>query len=81
MERAVFDHNVRQFITENCAGSPAGDIRGDENLFNAGLLQSFKLPKLIRFLGEQRGEPVDLTTVTMESFYTIDRMYHDFIAG
>jgi hypothetical protein len=79
MDRDSFTRAMRDFIRlVSGESAESAEVPTDLNLFDAGLLESFKLPRLVAFLTEELQLPVDLTQVGFESFYTIDRMYATF---
>jgi hypothetical protein len=77
MSKEAFVHELRKFIQQQ---DPVGasEIPTNENLFDLGLLESFKLPTLVSFLTDNLNLNVDLSDVSMESLYTIDQMYTSF---
>lgn len=77
MDRTHFTSALRAFI-QRTSGDETTDIPTDLNLFDAGLLESFKLARLVAFLSDELELDVDLTRVSFESFYTIDQMYASF---
>lgn len=80
MQRAQFIDAVSTFIRLQDTAAGVSEIPTDRNLFDLGLLESFKLPQLVAFLTDELRLDVDLTQVGMESFYTIDVMYSSFAA-
>ncbi|MET1077267.1 MAG: hypothetical protein ABWY06_04520 [Pseudomonas sp.] len=51
------------------------------NLFNAGLVDSFKLPRLVAAIERFRGEALDLTRLDIEAFYSIASMRAAFLTA
>lgn len=56
------------------------ELRADENLFDAGVLDSFSVLRVIMFVEQLRGAEVDLEEANIESFSSLDRIYETFIA-
>lgn len=57
------------------------DVTGltpDDNLFNKGVLESFNIPKLVLFIEEMRGLPIELQGVNIEAFFTMNSIYEYF---
>lgn len=80
MTQEKFFEAMRKYFRElHAEQSPTGEIEADTNLFRAGLVDSLGLPVLIRFIEGQLGGPVDLRRVSIESFYTLQRMFADIV--
>jgi acyl carrier protein len=78
-QEEFFDAMKKYFRELHAEKSPAGEIEADTNLFRAGLVDSLGLPVLIRFIEGQLGAPIDLRRVSIESFYTLQRMFADLV--
>ena len=51
-----------------------GAVEDDENLFDASIIDSLGLLKLLAFIEEKLKISVDMADVTMENFSTINKM-------
>ena len=64
---------LKQFII-NTFMFGEGAVEDDENLFDAGIIDSLGLLKLLAFIGEKLKISVDMADVTMENFSTINKI-------
>lgn len=79
ISREEFDDRFEEFARELNDGRSVADVGGDENLFDAGVLDSFSVVKLIRLLEQMVGGPIDLTEASIESFATTNLIYRTFV--
>jgi hypothetical protein len=79
MDRPTFYASLTEFIRELHPDEPVGDISPTLNLFNAGLIESFFLPQLVQRVEQVLSHPLNLRRLTMECFYTMERMYDSFV--
>jgi acyl carrier protein len=54
------------------------EVSATENLFNAGLLDSFAVPQLILHLETRTGRRLNLERGGLESFFTIERAFQSY---
>ena len=77
------DHFSNQFRTWLAEFNPDADPAGlspEENLFDAGVLDSFSVVSVVMFVEKFRGSELNLEEASIESFSSLDRIYETFIA-
>lgn len=81
MERALFTEKFKAYLKASNEGSEAiiDTLTSDDNLFNLGLVDSFRLPRIIRFLEEITEEEIPVENATIEAFYTLNTIYDTFL--
>ena len=68
---------IHQFIIDNiCDFEGTIDLKYDENIFEAGFVDSSFAMQLIAFIEEQFGLQVPDEDLDLENFSSIDRMVH-----
>ncbi len=78
--RDDFANQFRAWLAEfNPDVDPAGLADG-ENLFDAGVLDSFSVVSVVMFVEKFRGSELDLEAASIESFSSLDQIYETFIA-
>lgn len=80
VSRSEFDAELAAFVSRLGDGRSMSGVGGDENLFDAGVLDSFSVIKLITLIENLVGRPIDLEQATIEIFATTDRIYGTFVS-
>jgi acyl carrier protein len=80
LDRAEFTSNFAKFIAGIDTERSIDAVGPDDNLFDAGVLDSFTVVKVIVFLENLVGQPVDLQGATIDSFATLNDIYNNFVA-
>ena len=80
VDRDEFRNRFDTFVADLGDGRSSEGIAGDENLFDAGVLDSFSVIKLIRLIEDMVGRPIDLDEASIDSFATFDLIYQKFAA-
>ena len=80
LDLAEFTSNFSEFIAGIDAEQSIVAVGPDDNLFDAGVLDSFNVVKVIVFLENLVGQPVDLQGATIDSFATLNDIYNNFVA-
>lgn len=80
LDRTGFTATFAEFIAGIDAEQPVAEVGPKDNLFDAGVLDSFSVVKVIVFLENLVGRPVDLQAASIESFATMDDIYDNFVA-
>ena len=75
-----FVKRFEEFVTEVDPDRSLSGAGPHDNLFDLGVLDSFTVVRVIVFLEELTGSPIDLGQADIESFSTIDRIYQTFVA-
>ena len=78
--RAEFDAEFAQFVGGLGEGRTMAGIGGDDNLFDAGVLDSFSVVKLIALIENLVGRSIDLEQATIETFATTNLIYRAFVS-
>lgn len=79
VSRGDFDAELAAFVEELGDGRSMAGVAGDRNLFDAGVLDSFSVVKLIAFVEGLVGRSIDLDQATIETFATADLIYNTFV--
>jgi hypothetical protein len=53
-------------------------VEDGDNLFNSGLVNSFRLPLIIRFVRENTRRDIPLERATIDTFFSINSIYSEF---
>lgn len=80
IDREEFRKRFDTFVADLGDGRSSEEIGGDENLFDAGVLDSFSVIRLIRLIDDTVGRPIDLDEASIDSFATFNRIYDKFVA-
>jgi acyl carrier protein len=80
LDRDEFTSAFADFIAGIDAERSIPTVRPGDNLFDAGVLDSFTVMRVIVFLENLVDRPVDLQDANIESFATIDDIYKNFVA-
>jgi len=64
---------LKQIIVEHF-DADLGDVQADTSLFNGGLLDSFHLLELVRYLESRVGIKISPLELTLENFDTVERI-------
>lgn len=78
--RADFDREFKQFLAELRPEADIDRLPPHADLFDAGVFDSFTVARVILFLEQLRGEPIDLERATIEAFSTADNIYVNFVS-
>jgi acyl carrier protein len=81
LSRERFVIEFRGFVEGLGRDRSAAGIGVADNLFDAGVLDSFTVVKVIVFIEELTGSPVDLEEASIESFSTMESIFTNFVAG
>ena len=81
VSRSEFDAEFAAFVGKLDNGRGRSGIGGDENLFDAGVLDSFSVIKLIALIERLVGQPIDLEQATIETFATTNLIYDTFVSA
>ncbi|EGX59857.1 hypothetical protein SZN_10613 [Streptomyces zinciresistens K42] len=79
VSRGEFDAEFAAFVGGLGDGRTMTGVGGDDNLFDAGVLDSFSVIKLIALIENLVGRPIDLEQATIDIFATTDRIYGTFV--
>ncbi len=79
--RDEFRNRFDTFVAELGDGRSTEGIGGDDNLFDAGVLDSFSVIKLIRLIEDLAGHPIDLDEASIDSFATFNLIYQKVVAA
>lgn len=79
VSRSEFDAELAAFVGGLGDGRSMSGVAGDDNLFDAGVLDSFSVIKLIAFVEGLVGRPIDLEQASIETFATADLIYRTFV--
>ncbi|MGX7825345.1 acyl carrier protein [Actinokineospora sp. 24-640] len=77
--RDEFAKRFEEFVTGVDPERSLAGVGPDDNLFDAGVLDSFTVVKVIVFLEELTGAPIDLGEASIESFATLNGIYDTFV--
>ncbi len=80
VDRSEFRSRFDAFVADLGDGRSSAGVGDEENLFDAGVLDSFSVIKLIRFIEGMVGRPIDLDEASIDSFATVDLIYDKFVA-
>lgn len=80
MDREQFDIAVRAFFKSMRPASTVDAVRGSDNLFDAGILDSLGMVELISYLEELLDSDLDIDHLSLRAFHTIDGMYEHVVA-
>src|ERR671914_1133920 len=78
--RTEFDAEFAEFVGGLGEGRSMAGIGGDDNLFDAGVIDSFSVIKLIALIENLVGRSIDLEQVTIETFATTNMIYRTFVS-
>ncbi|MFV0136398.1 hypothetical protein ACLGIH_24855 [Streptomyces sp. HMX87] len=81
VSRSEFDAEFAAFVSGLGDGRSMSGVGGDENLFDAGVLDSFSVIKLIALIENLVGRPIDLEQAAIETFATTDLIYGTFVSS
>lgn len=79
LDRMEFTSRFGEFISGVDQDRSVGTVGPDDNLFDAGVLDSFTVVKVIVFLERLLGRPVDLQDASIESFASLNSIYDTFV--
>jgi len=65
---------IRQFIIEYFL-SGSGEIKDDDSLFEAGIIDSLSLLELIAFIEKTYGISISMSQITISNFDSINKIY------
>lgn len=77
----TFSKAFRAWAGEFKPDVDSGRLTDEENLFDAGVLDSFTVVSVVMFVEEFRGAELELESTGIESFSSINRIYAEFIEG
>lgn len=77
--RDEFAKRFEEFITGVDPERSLAGVGPSDNLFDAGVLDSFTVAKVIIFLEHLVGGQIDLSEASIESFSTVDSIYETFV--
>jgi len=78
MEKSAFFESLRGFLgTSNPALDPQ-TVTPEQNLFNTGVLDSFRVAELIAYIEEVKGEPLALSKTTLDAVSSMENIYATF---
>ncbi|PRY30503.1 hypothetical protein [Pseudosporangium ferrugineum] len=80
IERSQFISAFEEFVAGIGPDRSITALQPGDNLFDAGVLDSFTVVRVIVFLEELLGRPVDLDDAGIDSFATMDSIYGTFVA-
>ena len=80
LDRAEFTSRFGEFVASIDPDRSLATVGPDDNLFDAGVLDSFTVVKVIVFLEELVGEPIDLQEASIESFASLNSIYATFVS-
>lgn len=81
MEKLVFKEHVEKFLLNDITneGSALTVIDTSTNLWDAGLVDSFRIMELILFLEDLLGKEISVESNFISNFHTVDAMYRSLI--
>ncbi len=81
MDKSKFFEQLRVFLAQTNEAVDPGSVTPDQNLFNTGVLDSFRVVELITFIEEVRGQPLQLEQTTLDSVSTMENIHATFFGG
>lgn len=78
--RDAFSTQFRAWLAEFNPDVDPATLTDEENLFDAGVLDSFSVVSVVMFVEQFRGSELHLEDASIESFSSLDRIYDTFIA-
>jgi acyl carrier protein len=81
LDRDEFVARFDEFITGIDRERSLSGVGLNDNLFDAGVLDSLTVARVIVFLERLVGKPVDLELASIDSFATLTSIYDNFVAG
>lgn len=81
MEKSVFKEHVEKFLLNDITneGSQMTAIDFNTNLWDAGLVDSFRIMELILFLEDLLGREISVESNFISNFHTVDAMYRTLV--
>jgi acyl carrier protein len=79
LDRTEFTSRFGEFVSGVDEERSIATLGPDDNLFDAGVLDSFTVVKVIVFLEHLVGRPVDLQEASIESFASLNSIYDNFV--
>jgi acyl carrier protein len=78
MEKSIFKDNVQKFLLSDVSNSESQVLKIDygTNLWDVGLVDSFRIMELILFLEDLTGTEISVESNSITNFHTIDSMYN-----
>lgn len=78
--RDDFSNQFRAWLAEFNPEVDPADISDQENLFDAGVLDSFSVVSVVMFVEKFRGSELNLEEASIEAFSSLNQIYESFIA-
>lgn len=75
-----FFQKFKQFLTEFDPALQLDALTPETHLWEAGYLDSFAMLNVVVFIEDETGREVKLNADALPSFFTVERMYHAYIA-
>jgi acyl carrier protein len=81
MEKSVFKVHVEKFLLNDVTNeeSQLTAIDYNTNLWDAGLVDSFRVMELILFLEDLLGKEISVESNFISNFHTVDAMYRTLV--
>lgn len=81
MEKLVFKEHIEKFLLSDITneGATLTAIDTGTNLWDAGLVDSFRVMELILFLEDLLGKEISVESNFISNFHTVDAMYRTLV--
>lgn len=79
LTRREFDTAFADFAAQDGRGRSMEGVGPGDNLFDAGVLDSFSVVRLIAFLERITGKSIDLDGASIESFASSNLIFQTFV--
>ncbi len=81
MEKTLFKEHVEKFLLNDVTNEDAQltAIDYSTNLWDAGLVDSFRIMELILFLEDLLGKEISVESNFISNFHTVDAMYRTLV--
>jgi acyl carrier protein len=81
MEKTLFKEHVEKFLLNDVTNedSQLTAIDFNTNLWDAGLVDSFRVMELILFLEDLLGKEISVESNFISNFHTVDAMYRTLV--
>ena len=80
MDRETFYQSIKEFLRTQSPDKEIDPIGEHDNLFDAGLLDSFNMIYLILFIEELSQKEIQLERYSPHHFHTIQRIFDEVVA-
>lgn len=81
MQKEEFKQQFLTFLQSINLDQEVREIDNTTNLLEAGYIDSLNMVEMIIYLEEMTGEEIAIENYQLRNFYTIEGIYHTFIAN